>query len=144
VLKYGGGGLGVAVLGYFGYTEFLAGGDGGPKSVVRGYLEASQNGNIDEARSYIHSESSITLDGSGGGGDGQSSLSIDNLEQRDSLGGTGETTSTPDGPERTYVIATLSAETPTAFGIQTVRVGYELRKEDGEWKIFSETTIGTS
>ena len=142
MLKYGGGAAVLLGGGYLAYSEFLAG--GGPKSVVRGYINAVESGDAEEARSYVHSQATFSPSVSNSG---TASISINSLSQEDDPTGSGAggTTPAPDAPERTYVIADVTVEFQMNGETQSSnsQILYELRKEDGEWKIYSENTMNT-
>ena len=131
-LMYGGGAAAIAVGGYFAYDTFL-GGPGGPEGAVRSFWDALDNGNLEEADSYIHPDSPAKgqlMEGSGGMGQSM-------LESADVSVSSAEVTN-EEGDTAT-VEATIEMSIMGESDTQTQT--YELRKHNGDWKIYSGASI---
>jgi len=130
---YGGGAAAVAVGGYLTYDTFLAGdgSSGGPGGVVRNFWNAIDNGNFEEAESYIHPDSPQSGSLTGGSETGQSMLesadiSVSSVQVTNREGDTATVEATVD----ISIMGESNSQSQT----------YELRKHEGAWKIYSGGT----
>lgn len=127
-LKYGVGAAVVAGGGYFAWTTFLS--SSGPAETVRNFYTSLDDGNTQKASDMIHSESpkkgTLRSD--------SSEFANAMLAQVDvSVDSTDVVTET----ETRATVETTLTVSMGDLGDQTDTMTVELRKEDGEWKIYS-------
>jgi hypothetical protein len=112
-------------------SDGSGGGSSGPEGVVEDYTNALDNGDFDQVESLIHSESALSgrfeneeelaraLE--------EADISLDNTEVIE------------EGDEMAIVEATITGATGEG---ETDTQEIELRKEDGDWKIYADGTVG--
>ncbi len=107
------------------------GGDSGPEGVAEAYVSALDSADPDQIESVIHSESELSEEYS-------SEETVALLEEIDfSLD---STEVIEQGDEMAIVEATV---TTSGMGEeQTETQELELRKEDGDWKVYAEGSVG--
>lgn len=126
----------IATASIAGCSGILGGGGGGssgPEAAVEGYFEAGQSGDTEEMQEYVHPDGELTDATATGGSDGEE-VSLESTEVLE------------ENEDRATVTAEIEVSGEMNGEEQSVTFTYEfdVRKHDGEWKVYAFTTTGSS